>query len=142
VLVVGNAVWREAVEDGERFGYQDAQRIRRAHADEFVRRVALDDALSAMAGNIASTWRLGQGESETLALGQSARVAIVDDGRAARVAAALGIQPVSTLFLPVLGIRGELSAVEARRFLHELAVVMSARAEAIFEIEKHLGRSP
>lgn len=140
-LLVGAAVWREAVEDGERYGYEDAQRIRDAEGTGFVRRVELDAAVETVAGDLATTWRLGQGESEALALASDVGRAVVDDGRAARVAVALGIEPVSTLFLPALGSQRELQRMEAIRFLRELAVVMSARAEAVFEVEEFIRRS-
>ena len=140
-LVVGPAVWREAVDDGEQYGYDDVYRIRHAEQDRFIRRVALDDVVSAVAGTLATAWRLGQGESETLALGRDVGRAVVDDGRATRVATAIGIEPVSTLFLPVLGALRGLERDEAIRFLRELAVVMSARAEAVFAVEEFIRRS-
>src|SRR5262245_47953603 len=95
-LLVGPAVWREAVEDGERFGYEDAQRIRDAEERGFVRKVALDAENSVLAGDLATNWRLGLGESEALALGRERRRAVVDDGRAAKVAVTVGIEPIST----------------------------------------------
>lgn len=140
-LLVGAAVWREAVEDGERYGYEDAQRIRLAQESGLVRRVELDAEVAALAGNLATTWRLGQGESEALALGHGAGRAVVDDGRAARVAVALGIEPLSTLFLPALGALRGLEPDEAIRLVRELAVVMSARAEAVFAVEEFIRRS-
>jgi predicted nucleic acid-binding protein len=141
VLLIGPAVWREAVEDGERYGCEDAQRIRDAEHSGFVGRVELDTEIETLASNLATTWRLGQGESEALALAGDSGWAVVDDGRAARVAVALGIEPVSTLFLPALGALPELQPAEAIRFLRELAVVMSARAEAVFEVEDFIRRS-
>jgi predicted nucleic acid-binding protein len=140
-LVVGAAVWREAVEDAERYGYDDARRIRLAQEIGFVRRVGLDVEAAALAGSLATTWRLGQGESEALALGRELGRAVVDDGRAARVAVALGIEPVSTLFLPALGARRGLERENAIRLLRELAVVMNVRAEAVFAVEEFIRRS-
>lgn len=140
-LVVGAAVWREAVEDGERYGYMDAQRIRRAQERGFVRRVELDAEVTALADSLATTWRLGQGESEALALGRERGRAVVDDGRAARVAVALGIEPVSTLFLPAFGAHRGLEHEEAIHLARELAVVMSARSEAVFAVEEFIRRS-
>lgn len=140
-LVVGAAVWREAVEDGERYGYMDAQRIRRAQERGFVRRVELYAEVTALADSLATTWRLGQGESEALALGRERGRAVVDDGRAARVAVALGIEPVSTLFLPAFGAHRGLEHEEAIHLARELAVVMSARSEAVFAVEEFIRRS-
>lgn len=140
-LVTGAAVWREAVEDGERYGYDDAQRIRRAQESGFVRKVELDAEVAALAGSLATTWRLGQGESEALALGRGLGRAVVDDGRAARVALALGIEPVSTLFLPAFGAHRGLEQDEAIHLVRELAIVMSARAEAVFAVEEFIRRS-
>ena len=140
-LVVGPAVWREAVEDGERYGYEDAQRIRDAAETGFVRKVDLEPDVAAFAGSLAATWRLGQGESEALALGREHGRAVVDDGRAARVAVTVGIEPVSTLFLPALGALRGLEHEEAVQLLRQLAVVMSARAETVFAVEEFIRRS-
>lgn len=138
-ILVPPAVWREAVEDGERFRYPDVPRIRAAADDRFLTRVELDEAARALAGTIATEHRLGVGESEVLALGRGGGRALVDDGRAARVASALGIIPVSTLFLPVLGCRaGGLGRAAAMELLRRLAIVTGARAEAVFEIERSI----
>src|SRR2546428_1841531 len=88
-IVVPPSVWREAVEDGERLSYPDVPRIRAAAENGFLSRVELDDAARALAGAIATGHRLGVGESEVLALGRNAGRALLDDGRAARVASAL-----------------------------------------------------
>jgi predicted nucleic acid-binding protein len=140
-LTASDAVWREAVLDGEQYGYEDAQRIRDAEETGFVRRLATDAELSRVAGRLATTWYLGQGESETLAVGQRVGRAVVDDGRATRVAKELGVEPVSTLFLPALGVLRGLDAEDAIPFLRDLAIVMNARAEAVFAIEEFIRRS-
>ncbi|MGH3103777.1 MAG: hypothetical protein ACRDN6_06750 [Gaiellaceae bacterium] len=133
------AVWREAVDDGERSGYPDVARIRQAEHDGFVRRVVLADPIASLAATIARQYGLGLGESEVLALGQAIGRAIVDDGRASKVAAALGMQPVSTLFLPVLGRRsGSLDDREALALLRRLAVAAHARAETVYAIEQFI----
>ncbi len=108
-IIVPPSVWREAVDDAERLDYPDVPHIRAAAESGFLARVELTDAEQALAGAIATQQRLGVGESEVLALGRQTGRALVDDGRAARVAATLGVVPISTLFLPVLGVRrGEL----------------------------------
>jgi predicted nucleic acid-binding protein len=141
-LIIAPAVWREAVEAGERLGYDDAAHIRIAAESRFVHRVQLDESQQAMAAAVAANFRLGQGESETIALGRARGRAILDDGRAARVAETLGVEPISTLFLPVLGRGRGLSIAEAHELLRRLAVVTSARAETIFEVERYLEEMP
>ena len=138
-LLVPPAVWREAVDDGARAGYADVPRIRLAEATGFVTRVTLSGEQQRRAGAIATDHRLGTGESEALAVAPEGRWVLVDDGRAARVAAAIGLVPISTLFLPVLGRRSRLlESAAASVLLRKLAVVMNARAETVYEIERVL----
>lgn len=133
------SVWREAVEAGERIGAPEVPRIRKAEARGSLRRVSLEEGQVTLAAWIASEHRLGQGESEVLAVARPGSYAIVDEGRAARVGRRLGIVPVSTLFLPVLGReRGGLSATEAVALLRRLAVPTGVSAEAVHAIEDHL----
>lgn len=140
-LLVSPAVWREAVVDGARLGYSDAEHIQQAEAMGIVTRFGLDPAMEKRAANLGETWRLGHGESETLAIGMDMGRAIVDDGRASRVAEAIGLEPVSTLFLPVLGVRRGMPLPIAFDLLHELAIVASAKAEVVFVIEEFLRRT-
>lgn len=138
-ILVPAAVWREAVDAGEQFAYPDVPRIRHAESAGWLRRVDLSDDEQAVAGTIAAEHHLGLGESEVLAVAQPVGRALVDEGRAARAARALGIMPISTLFLPALGRRnGRLDEAAALALLRKLAIVTGARAEAVFAIEEHL----
>ncbi|MDQ2910863.1 MAG: hypothetical protein M3R39_07600 [Actinomycetota bacterium] len=138
-ILVAPSVWREAVDEGERIGAVEVPRIRAARDDGSLRLVSLSQGELADAASIAAGHRLGAGESEVLALGTRLRRAIVDEGRAARVADALGIESYSTLFLPVLGRRrGGLDEEEAMSLLHRLAIVIGPRAEVVLAIERHL----
>ena len=138
-ILVSPAVWQEAVGAGERIGAPEVGRIKEATNAGLLRRVDLRQDIQQTAHRIAAEHRLGRGESEVLALASGQRRAIVDEGRAARVARVLGITVVSTLFLPVLGRqRGELAAGDAVRLLHRLAVVAGARADVVLTIERHL----
>lgn len=139
VIFVPPSVWQEAVEAGERIGAVDVPHLRAAAERGFLQRVELADDVRALSDTIARDHRLGRGESEVLALGAQSGRAIVDEGRASRVAEALGIASVSTLFLPVLGRRsGALGEREAIALLHRLAVVTGARAEAVFTVEERI----
>ena len=138
-ILVPPGVWQEAVHAGEALGYPDVPRIRQAEVEGWLRRVDLSADDQAAASAIATQHRLGIGESEVLALGRRASRALVDEGRAARVARALGIVAVSTLFLPLLGRRsGELDNEDAVRLLRQLAIVTGARAEVVFALEEEL----
>lgn len=138
-LVVTPSVWREAVDEGERIGAADVPRIREAERRGLLLRVDLAEAERQLVESIAAEQRLGTGESEVLALGKEIGRAIIDEGRASRVAESLGIVPVSTLFLPVIG-RTErtLSGREALGLLRRLAVVTGAKAEVVFALERQL----
>jgi len=89
----------------------------------------------------AGRFRLGAGESEVLASARRGGEVLVDEGRATRVAESLGLVPVSTLFIPVLGVvRGQLDLPSARDLLHDLAVVTGARADVVLRLERIMRR--
>lgn len=140
-ILVPPAVWREAVEEGERIGAADVPRIQEAAEEGFIVRLELPSKEGALSASIATQYRLGLGESEVLALAMRTGRAIVDEGRASRVAHELGIAATSTLFLPLLGRRsGTLERDEAIELLRRLAIVTGASADAVFAIEQHLGK--
>jgi predicted nucleic acid-binding protein len=140
-ILVPPSVWREAVQDGERIGAPEVPRIRAAAQQGFLLQVYLSARQQGLAEEIRSEHRLGRGESEVLALASRSGTALVDEGRASRVAAGMGILPVSTLFLPVLGARrGSLEPQQAIALLRRLAVVTRARADAVYAIEERLRR--
>jgi len=138
-ILVPPSVWREAVDEGERIGALEIPRIRSAADAGSIRLVELSEREEALAAAIAGADRLGHGESEVVALAMRIGRAIVDEGRAARVAEARGITVVSTLFLPVLGRRsGALDEEQAVELLRRLAIVIGPRAEVVYAIEQHL----
>jgi len=138
-FVASPAVWREAVDDAPERYIGDVRKIRAAEQEGAVKQVALGDRDRALASTIRANHRLGQGESEALALAHRRKYAIVDEGRATRVARALGLIPYSTLFLPVLAYDvGELDKAEAKALFRRLAVVAGARAEVVVAIEEYL----
>ena len=64
---------------------------------------------------------------------------LVDDLRAVRVATALGLEPISTLVLPVLGrLAGRLEVEEAVELVRRLAMPIRASAAAVYAIEDRL----
>jgi hypothetical protein len=135
------AVWREAVEDGERIGAPEVPRIRDALDAGALVRVTLSAAQSRHAGTIASENRIGSGESEVLALAEPGDRVILDEGRASRVAQALGVVPIPTLFIPVLGHRsGDLGFDDALDLLRRLAAVTGVRSDTALAIEQELSR--
>lgn len=140
-ILVPTSVWREAVAEGERIGAAEVPRIHVAADGGFLRRVELTESQDRLAGTIAAENRLGAGESEVLVLAARRKRAIVDEGRASRVARARGITPISTLFLPVVGrIAGDLDLEHAIDFLDRLAAVIGVRSDVAHEIEQRLRR--
>jgi predicted nucleic acid-binding protein len=138
-LVVTPGVWREAVEDGEAAGYADASVIREAEMAGHVTRVELSQSEAQRASTIASAHRLGQGESETLAIATPDGHVLVDDGRASRVALAMGYVPMSTLFLPLLAVqRRSLAGRRGKGVLRRIAQAANARAEAVIDLERRI----
>ncbi len=63
-ILVTPAVWREAVEEGERIGAPEVGRIRAAQERGLLRRVALSPDAEVEAEAIRASHRLGLGESE------------------------------------------------------------------------------
>jgi predicted nucleic acid-binding protein len=142
-VLVPPAVWHEAVEEGERIGAPEVSRIREAERAGIARRVSLTAGATRVAATIRQEHRLGRGESEVLALTKTGEWCLIDEGRASRVATALGLRPVPTLLLPVLGYRrGVMNREEALAFLRRLAVVMIVKAEVLLTVEKQLGGEP
>jgi predicted nucleic acid-binding protein len=138
-IVVPPVVWVEAIEAGREKGASEVSRIEAAHKSGFLQRAELSGDQQTFAGRVRSEHRLGHGESEVLALGWSSSLVLIDEGRAGKVARALGINALSTLFLPVLGTRrGSIPRGVALRFLQELAVVTGARAEAVLRIQQEI----
>jgi predicted nucleic acid-binding protein len=141
-LLIPPAVWHEAVVEGDRIGAFEVPRIRAARTAGTLQAVDLSASETRLAATIAAQHRLGRGESEVLAVGNRTGGCVVDEGRASRVARALGLAPVSTLLLPVLGVRsGRLQSDEALGLLGRLAAVTGARVDVVQRIEQELKRS-
>lgn len=132
-------VWVEAVDQGDAIGASEVNRIREAEEKGLITRVALTPSIRRQATRLRQRHRIGQGESEVIAMTEIGDLVIVDEGRATNVALALGLIPLSTLFLPLLGIRVDaLTEEEAKSLLHRLAGPTGARSSTISEIEKRL----
>jgi len=140
-LRIPPAVWREAVEAGEARGAPEVAEIRVAVREGRLELATPSARIARRAREIASRHALGSGESEVLALARRGGRVIVDEARATRVAESLGLTPISTLFLPVLGVaEGRLALTAARELLHRLAGVTGARADVVLRLEQALRR--
>ncbi|MEX2194433.1 MAG: hypothetical protein WD844_04030 [Thermoleophilaceae bacterium] len=136
------AVWAEVVDAGRHIGAPEVGRIVAAHEAGFLARADMAGGLGARAAALAAEHRLGRGESEVLAAALPDQPVVVDEARATRIARSLGLVPISTLRLPVLGVRrGTLDPTRARALLRRLAAVTGARADAVFAIEEQLRES-
>ena len=140
-ILVTPSVWREAVVAGQDVGAAEVPRILVAEQQGQSRRIELAEPEIRLAGTIASQHRLGSGESEVLAVAAIGRWAIIDEGRATRVARSRGILPVSTILLAVVGYTsGDLDADEAREFLHRIARTVGVRSDVLLALEGELRR--
>src|SRR5712691_10977608 len=139
LLVLPPAVWREAVEAGEAIGAPEVIRIRKASEAGLLQRRELNREEGRLAHTLAESEHLGAGESQVLAMARAVGRCVVDEGRASRVAKALGVTPIPTLLLPVLGYpSGRIEGGEALELVKRLAVVTGVRAEVVFAIEQAL----
>lgn len=140
VLSAPPAVWREAVEAGIDKGIADPQRILSAQRAGWVRATPIGTQREQAARVLAGQYRLGHGESQVLVMGRRAARVVLDDRRAVRVAVALGYMPVSTVLLPVLGVRERgLSRQVAMDMLKRLAAVIALPALQLQRLEAMLG---
>jgi predicted nucleic acid-binding protein len=141
-LLVPPSVWREAVVAGQEVGAPEVPRILVAEGQGLLQQIDLAEAEIGLAGTIASQHRLGSGESEVLAVTAIGRWAIVDEGRATRVARSRGILPISTVLLSVVGYKwGDLRADEAKEFLHRIASAIGLRTDVLLTLERELRRN-
>ena len=139
-LLVPPAVWFEAVEEGERIKAPEVPRIRRAEEHDLVARMSLRPSERTEAKRLREQG-LGRGECEALALGARGRTVVIDEGRGSRVARARGLEPISTLQLVVLALRGgNLDGRQARELARELAKFMNVTADVLTAVERRLTR--
>jgi predicted nucleic acid-binding protein len=137
------AVWREAVEAGVKRGVSDPEVISSAQSAGWVRKVAIPSRVERAAQELARRHRIGEGESQVLAMAKRETRVVIDDLRATRVALALGLVPVPTVFLPIVGMReGGLPRQRAAEMLRRLAVVVTLSAGQLARLETLLGEPP
>ena len=138
-LLVPPAVWRETVESGERRGQLDQARIRSARDQGLLHIVELDPAAERRAIEIKRRRRIGLGESQVLAAARKGSLVLMDDRRAARVAASMGISPARTISLPVLcWRRGWMDSPGALQLLRRLSRVVGVRADVLVRLEAEI----
>lgn len=141
-ILVPPSVWREAVVAGQEVGAAEVLRIPVAERQRQLQRIDLAEPEIRLAGTVASQHSLGSGESEVLAVSAIGRWAIVDEGRATRVARSRGVLPISTVLLSVVGFRsGDLGADEAGEFLHRVASAVGLRTDVLLALERELRRN-
>jgi predicted nucleic acid-binding protein len=139
-MLVPPAVWREAVEMGIKKAVPDPEAILRAQSAGWVRTIAIPERMEKSAHELADRYRIGEGESQVLAMAQRASRVVIDDLRATRVAVALGYVPVPTVFLPILGMRERrLSRQCATETLRRLARVVTLSVPQWEQLETILG---
>ncbi len=137
------AVWREAVIRGEEKGAPEVIRIRQAERRAWLRQTTLTPAQHRASRSLAAASRLGEGESQVIAVTRPGQRCILDDKRAVRVARNRGIRPISTLLVPVIGWRRNLiNADEAVRLVRLLGVASGALAETTLVLEEEITGGP
>lgn len=141
-ILVPPSVWREAVVAGQEVGASEVPRILVAERQGLLRCVELAESELRLAGTIATQHRLGSGESEVLAITPIGSPAIVDEGRATRVARSRGVVPISTVLLPAVGyMSGDLDLDQASDLLHRVAGAVGLRTDVLLTLERQLRRT-
>jgi predicted nucleic acid-binding protein len=139
-MLIAPAVWQEAVEAGIRRGVTDPQVILGAQSAGWVRTVTIPSRVERTAHELAERHRIGQGESQVLAIAKRQTRVVIDDLRATRVAVALGYVPVPTVFVPIIGMRERgLPRQSATEMLRRLAGVVTLSAGQMARLETLLG---
>jgi len=122
-VLVTEAVFREAV--GVAMEHPDPERA--TSARELLRRFEAGPfSRTAMKRGERLDLRLGPGELEAISLAHARKIRtlLVDDAKASRVAASLGLQPVSTVAIVVRGFRrSHVASAEARALVQRLLEV-------------------
>jgi predicted nucleic acid-binding protein len=135
VLVVPPAVWEEAVVAGRDRGIPDVEAIVEATDKGVIRRAEWSSPLDEDAAAIGERHRLGRGESQVIVLGSRVGAAVIDEGKASRVAESLGIEVVSTLLLPLLAAGRGIPKSAAVAGLRRLASTVGVRADVLLMLE-------
>jgi predicted nucleic acid-binding protein len=139
-MLIAPAVWQEAVEAGIRRGVADPQTILSAQGAGWLRTIPIPPRVERLARALAERHRIGQGESQVLAIARRETRVVIDDLRASRVAVALGYLPVPTVFLPIIGMRERgLPRQSAAQMLRRLAGVVTLSAGQMVQLETLLG---
>jgi predicted nucleic acid-binding protein len=140
-MLIPPAVWQEAVEAGIRRGVSDPEVILKAQDADWVRAVSIPSRVEELAHGLAERYRIGQGESQVLAMAKRETRVVIDDLRATRVAVALGYLPVPTVFLPIVGMRERgLPRQRATEMLRRLAGVVTLSAGQTARLQTLLGK--
>src|SRR6266536_4847123 len=109
----------------------------------WLRQTTLTPAQHRASRSLAAASRLGEGESQVIAVTRPGQRCILDDKRAVRVARNRGIRPISTLLVPVIGWRRNLiNADEAVRLVRLLGVASGALAETTLVLEEEITGGP
>jgi predicted nucleic acid-binding protein len=134
-LTVPPAVWEEAVVAGRDRGAPDVVGIEEARDTGFLRLAEWSTTLDRDAAAIRDGYQLGLGESQVIALGSKVGAAVIDEGRASRVAESLGIDVISTLLLPVIAVRRGMDGTVAVMALRRMASIVGVRADVLVTLE-------
>ena len=135
-LLVPPVVWEEMVDMVEGRGQLDQEKIRSARDAGWLQLLEFGPAVASRAIEIRERRRIGRGESEVIAAARKGSVVLMDDRRAARVARSMGLNPMRTISLPLLGLRhGLIASSDALELLWRLAKIIGERADVVMRLE-------
>jgi len=124
-IIIPEAVYREAVQQGLAEGYKDAEYIRDAIVDGWIRvekaPMMFEDKIESVERRLRIQLGVGEREAISLALSLKAHIILTNDKLASTVAKILGLKPRGILYILLKAVKnGVITSRDARLLLEKM----------------------